>query len=311
MAHNSPMPLRPGVYPAAVTPFDSDGRIDMPAVARLLAYFESKGCMGAVLAGTNGEGPSLSAVEKRDLIRAAVPLRGTLDIILGIATPSLDEAKWSCDQAAKAGAVAALVMAPGYFREASAEGIVSWFEELLESSSLPILVYNFPQRTGVEITAEMMSELSAYPQFAGLKDSSGSKENITAYPNSLGLGTEIKNQKSKIENQWSMFVGNETLLWDALDAGWSGTISGAANVVPGWLAEVVNNYPSESAKAKFDLLGLALSKFRAAPQPPTYKALLNYMGVLPSGEMRLPLLEAHTEALLAVKNEVEAILGAL
>jgi 4-hydroxy-tetrahydrodipicolinate synthase len=62
-----------------------------------------------------------------------------LDLILGIATPSLDEAMWSCEQGAKAGAVAALVMAPGYFREASPGGVVKWFQALMESSSLPIL----------------------------------------------------------------------------------------------------------------------------------------------------------------------------
>src|SRR4051812_46324331 len=111
-----------GCYPAAVTPFREDGEVDQPGMARLLAWFESQGCAGAVLAGTNGEGPSLSAVEKRDLLRAMLPMRGKLELILGVATPSLSEAIWSCRQVAKAGATAALVMAPGYFREASEDG---------------------------------------------------------------------------------------------------------------------------------------------------------------------------------------------
>src|SRR5436305_4424299 len=113
------MVLERGIYPAAVTPFDEKGRVDILCVARLLAWFEAAGCKGAVLAGTNGEGPSLSATEKRDLIREAIPLRGKLDIILGIATSSLEEAVWSCNQAQNAGAVAALVMPPSYFREAT------------------------------------------------------------------------------------------------------------------------------------------------------------------------------------------------
>src|SRR5688572_23691682 len=98
--------LKPGVYPAAVTPFDEKGRVDMAGMARLLAWFEANGCVGAVLAGTNGEGPSLSATEKRDLIQHAVPLRGKLDLVLGIATPSLDEAIWLTRRAEEAGAVA-------------------------------------------------------------------------------------------------------------------------------------------------------------------------------------------------------------
>src|SRR3954467_7098266 len=103
------------------------GEIDVSAMARLLAWFEACGCTGAVLAGTNGEGPSLSATEKRDLIRESMPLRGKLDIILGIASSSLEEAVWLCNQARKSGAAAALVMPPSYFREATEDGLVEWF----------------------------------------------------------------------------------------------------------------------------------------------------------------------------------------
>src|SRR5690349_2804546 len=98
--------LEPGVYPASVTPMLSDGQVDMPSVARILAHFKAAGCKGAVLAGTNGEGPSLSAVEKRDLIRIAVPIFPELKVVAGIATPSLDEAIWLASQAHKAGAAA-------------------------------------------------------------------------------------------------------------------------------------------------------------------------------------------------------------
>src|SRR4051812_1946026 len=108
------MVLERGIYPAAVTPFDEKGRVDILCVARLLAWFESNGCKGAVLAGTNGEGPSLSPVEKRDLLRDAMPLRGTLDLILGIATSSSDEAIWLCKQAGAVGAKAILLMPPYY-----------------------------------------------------------------------------------------------------------------------------------------------------------------------------------------------------
>src|SRR5579862_8782912 len=129
--------IQAGCYPAAITPLGADGEVDQPGMARLLAWFESKGCAGAVIAGTNGEGPSLSAIEKRDLLRTMMPVKGKLDLILGVATPSLSEAIWSCQQAAKAGAKAALVMAPGYYREASEDGICDWFVELMNKADLP------------------------------------------------------------------------------------------------------------------------------------------------------------------------------
>ena len=141
--------LPPGVYSAAVTPFDTEGKIDDASVLRLLAYFEASGCSGAVLAGTNGEGPSLSAFEKRELLRVADKGRGKLKLILGIATPSLTEAQWLASQAGKNGADAVLVMPPGYFRRATETGIESWFTAVLESSPVPVLVYNFPKMTGI------------------------------------------------------------------------------------------------------------------------------------------------------------------
>ena len=84
----------PGVYPAAVTPMDSKQGVDEASLAKLLAWFEAAGCQGVVLAGTNGEGPSLSATEKRELIACAAGMRGKLELILGIATPSIEEAVW-------------------------------------------------------------------------------------------------------------------------------------------------------------------------------------------------------------------------
>jgi 4-hydroxy-tetrahydrodipicolinate synthase len=294
--------LKPGVYPASVTPFDSRGQIDMAATARLLAWFESAGCNGAVLAGTNGEGPSLSATEKRDLVREAMPLRGKLDIILGVASSSLEEAIWLCNQAQKSGAVAALVMPPSYFREATEDGIVEWFSALMTRTDMPVLVYNFPQRTGVTITPEMLKRVSTNASFAGAKDSSGSEENISSYASALqGSGK-------------SLYVGNETLLLKALQAGWTGTISGASNVMPFPLACVIEDWFAEnreSAEAKFDIARPAIEALRGKPQPATNKALLESIGVIPSGAVRLPLTNILPEAVQAIREDLEKHLGPL
>lgn len=291
-----------GVYPASVTPFNEKGQIDMAAMARLLAWFEAAGCKGAVLAGTNGEGPSLSATEKRDLIRDAIPLRGNLDIVLGIATSSLEEAVWSCNQAEKAGAIGALVMPPSYFREASEDGIVEWFFSLLNRTGIPILVYNFPQRTGVTITGEMLKRLAEVEGFAGAKDSSGARENLASYASALdGAGK-------------ALYVGNETLLIEALDAGWTGTISGAANVMPYPLAQIVTDWvvgKQESARAKHQLALPAIEALRGKAQPATNKALLENMGVLPSSAVRLPLSTLAASSVGDLRAELERHLGPL
>lgn len=286
--------LPPGVYPASVTPMTPDGKMDLPAIARLLGYFKAAGCKGAVLAGTNGEGPSLSAVEKRDLVRLAVPIIPDFHIVAGIATPSLEEAVWLANQAHKANAAAGLVMAPGYFREASEDAIARWFESLFEQTELPILVYNFPQRTGITITHSLMARLAKHPLMAGLKDSSGDESNIQGY-----------------ETGKPKFVGNENLLWRCLEAGWSGSISGAANCIPGWLSAVTDDYfagKKESAQAKFALAQPGIEALRGVPQPATNKAVLHSTGVLPNPDVRLPLENLSPEALRTTLSRLQGLL---
>lgn len=270
--------LQPGVYPASVTPFKADGSMDMPGVARMLAYFEAAGCQGAVLAGTNGEGPSLSAVEKRDLIREAMPLRGRLNLILGVATPSLDEAHWLCSQAGKAGAEAILLMPPFYFRGIELEPMLRWFESVADKSPLPILAYNFPKASGFTITPEFVERLSQHSNVLGFKDSSGEQGNIRSFRDAA---------PGKM-----LLLGDETLLMDALEAGWNGTISGAANSVPDWICEVFRRYAAgerEAAAVKFELVVPVIRRLRQGPQPALHKAILHRLGVIDCADPRLPL----------------------
>lgn len=286
-------------YAASVTPFDPQGRIDMPAVARLLAWFRAAGLTGVVFAGTNGEGPSLSPVEKRDMVRDAIPLADGLEIILGIATSSLDEAVWSCKQAHSAGAKAALVMPPSYFREASEEGMARWFEALFDRSPLGIIVYNFPRRTGFTFSAELMARLARHERMIGLKDSSGEAANLPSYAHALaGSGR-------------SLFVGDETLLLEALRAGWNGTISGSANVLPGWIRQIVQEWPAdaESAETKYALILPAIQALRKTPQPTGNKAILHRLGVQPNSEPRLPLLPLTDSEFQAAWELVSKLVG--
>ncbi len=255
-----------------VTPFLPSGAIDEAGVVKLLAWFRAAGCKGAVIAGTNGEGPSLSAIEKRDLVDLACRLAPELAIILGIATPSLNEATWLSKQAARSGAAAILLMAPSYFREATSDGVALWFRAVLDASPAPVLVYNFPQRTGFEFDAPFLASLADHSNLLGAKDSSGKEGNLAMFRQVLP-GKRL-------------YVGNELLLLKALDAGWNGTISGAANVVPRWLSLIV----ADRDEAKFEFIRPTIETLRSHPQPGTNKALLAELGVIDHNLVRLPLL---------------------
>lgn len=269
------------MYPAAVPPFTESGEIDYVSLLKLLSWFKANECSGVVLAGTNGEGPSLSAVEKRDLVREAVRLTD-LPIILGIATPSLEEAVWLSEQARKAGAVGVLVMPPAYFREVPEANIHLWFEALAKRTSSPILLYNFPKRTGITLSAELVAELAKVDNIVGLKDSSGEKGNLESYRQAFPSG--------------SLFVGDERLIPESLAQGWSGSISGAANVLPLWLSRAVQ--PGGSAARA--LIADILDQVRASGQPMAHKAILKSLGVIGSDVVRLPLTQSAFPAELAL-----------
>lgn len=293
--------IKTGVFPAAVTPYDAKGRIDPESIAKLLAHFESAGCAGAVLAGTNGEGPSLSAPEKRDLLQVAKSVSGELQLILGIATPSLDEAIWLARRASEIGADGILLMPPYYFRAAPIEGIEAWFRAVLDAAEVPTLLYNFPKATGFALSPEMLGRLAEHKQFAGCKDSSGDASNISAY-------------RWTIPSEKRLFVGDETLLEAAQHAGWSGTISGVANVICHWLCAVERDYASgdlESSMAKFAVALPAIKLLRGNSQPSLNKAILARNGIIERASVRLPLFDFDPAAVDTVIEDLAKSIGPL
>jgi 4-hydroxy-tetrahydrodipicolinate synthase len=286
-----------GVLPASVTPFLPDGSIDLAGVARLIAWFQSHGSDGIVLAGTNGECASLSAIEKRDLVKAVVPVAGEIPIVLGVATSSLEEAVWSLETARKAGAAAGLVMPPAFFREATEEGMALWFERLVARTELPVLLYNFPQRSGFAFSPDLVHRLCNLDGVAGLKDSSGNQANIESFAQA-GRGKKL-------------YLGDETLLAQGLEAGWSGAISGASNILAGWLSIIVRDWTvdQESSATKLAYIGPALAALRTKPQPQINKWLLRRLGVIDSADPRLPLVVLDDEVGEALWNQVKVFVS--
>lgn len=279
-------PLR-GVFPAAVTPFDADHAVDNVSLARLLARFESAGCEGVVVGGTNGEASSLSAVERRDLVRIATACAGSLRVIAGLGTESLPEALWLSQQAKKAGAIAVLAMAPRFWQPCPPEGVAAWWHELLDHSELPVILYNFPKRSGFLPEPGFFEPLLAHPNCCGLKDSSGDPANIPLFA------------AQKRPNQ-SLLIGDEKLLAQALLSGWTGAISGLANSIPTALVRFARD-PHDTAWAT--LLAPLIAQLRGLSQPAHHKQLLSELGVLTTPAVRHPLLPAPPSVALSAIRE--------
>lgn len=291
--------LAGGIYPASVTPFDEKGKPDYVSFAKLLAYFQAAGCAGVALCATNGEGVSLSARERRDVWQNCQPLLNGMPWIAGVATTSMDEAKWLLRQASELGAKAALVLPPFYFQGIEEDAVVAWYHQLLSASPIPIIVYHFPKYSGTTLSAEAIRDLGHQPMMTGVKDSSGDRANLASY-------------RAALPDDKVLLVGNEFLLADSLAAGWNGSISGAANVIPHWLVAIHNDFQAgnvESSETKMELVARVLHVLRGAPQPSLNKAILHQFRILSSPLVRLPLTDANPETVEEFLTVIKAQLG--
>jgi 4-hydroxy-tetrahydrodipicolinate synthase len=280
-----------GVYAAAVTPLhanDSDPILDLEAVPALLHFLAGRGCHGAVLFGTTGEGPSFSAVEREAMMRAACLAREALPgfrLIAGTGTPSLSESIELTRLAFDLGYEAALVVPPYYFRTASDDGLFRWFSELIHKA-VPvdryILGYHFPRVAGIGFSLDLLRRLKdAFPvQFAGIKDSS----HDAGLARSLGqaFGSDLV-----------VLTGTDTYLQIAMQNQAAGCITAPANILSAELRDVWDGMRSgedtSEAQARVDHLRHILEKY--PPFPPALKALLHRQHGFSRWPVRPPLVE--------------------
>ncbi|HEY9528653.1 MAG TPA: dihydrodipicolinate synthase family protein [Anaerolineales bacterium] len=274
-----------GVYAAAVTPL-RDSTLDLDSVSPLLSFLASRGCHGAVLFGTTGEGPSFSPAEREALMRCAREARAAIPgfrLIAGTGTPSLSETIDLTKLAFELGFDGVLVVPPYYFRSATDNGLFLWFRELIQKA-VPadgfLLGYHFPRVAGIGFSLELLGRLKdTFPiQFAGIKDSSHDAD----LARSLGerFGADL-----------AVFTGTDSYLELAMQNKAAGCITAPANILSPDLREVWEaiNAGIDSAgaqrrvKAQRDILD------KYPPFPPTLKALLHRRHGLPRWSVRAPL----------------------
>lgn len=285
-------PLEPGVYTALVTPFDDKGQLDTPLLARLLAFQESAGVQGVVVAGSTGEGVSLSAPEKIALYELAVQTRGNLRVIAGVIVCSLEEAHYLMRQAHRAGCDGVMLAPPFYYR-APLKGLIGYFRTLLSASRLPVILYNIPQLTRTPLPSELVEALLEEPNLVGIKDSSGDPESLRAY---LRFVPRLK-----------VWVGEEKLLSACLQGGGAGTISGLANVFPYHLVRVYRAFcEGKDPAGSQQLVDAVADAIDAFPAPANFKYALTHHG-FPLSPVRLPLMnldDAQQQAVDALMHQL-------
>jgi 4-hydroxy-tetrahydrodipicolinate synthase len=276
-----------GVYAAAVTPLNPDYSPNLEAFPDFFKFLAERGCHGALILGTTGEGPSFAAHERQAIFKAAQEARRSLPefkLLAGTGTPSLEETVLLTQSAFEAGLDGVVVLPPYYYRNAPLEGLLKWFSEVIKRA-VPqggaLLGYHIPAVSGVPLSIELLSclKISFPDRFAGLKDSSGDPEHTQRLQASFG-------------NELLVFNGNDRLVSLALEAGASGAITALANLRSPDL-RLVWDSPSGSQErwqAQERLNAAREIMDRYPPAAPTLKALLARHFSFPEWAVRPPLL---------------------
>jgi 4-hydroxy-tetrahydrodipicolinate synthase len=289
-----------GVYAAAVTPLRPDSaraeaggsNLDLESLPALLDFLAGRGCHGAVLFGTTGEGPSFSPQEREAVMRAACEYRDRhpdFRLIAGTGTPSLSETIELTKLAFDLGFEAALVVPPYYFRSATDQGLFNWFSELIRKA-VPadqyILGYHFPRVAGVGFSLDLLSRLKdSFPvQFAGIKDSSHDADLARSLGETFGADLVV-------------LTGTDTYLQLAMQNQAAGCITAPANVLSPLLRQIWEGMRSGSdvseAQERLDQRRHILEQY--PPFPPALKALLHRLHGFPRWSVRAPLVDIPPE----------------
>jgi 4-hydroxy-tetrahydrodipicolinate synthase len=284
-----------GSIVALVTPF-RNGRVDEAAYQDLVEWHIGQGTHGFVPVGTTGESPTLSHAEHERVVELCVEaVAGRRPVIAGTGSNSTEEAISLTRHAARAGADAALVVTP-YYNKPTQEGLYAHFKAIQDAVDLPIVIYNIPGRSVVDMTPETMGRLARLPNIAGVKDSSAdiTRPLLTA----MACGPEF--------NQLSGEDGNALAF---LAHGGHGCISVTANVAPGPCARMHEAWragrPDDALALQRRLMPLHAALFcETSPAPAKYA--LSRMGKC-EADVRLPLV-ALSEA---SKAKVEAAMAAV
>lgn len=275
-------PLFTGACTALVTPF-LDGQVNYPMMEQLLKRQIDSGIRAVVICGTTGEAPTLSDDEKLELFRRAKSYVGNdCLIIAGTGSNSTSHAAELSLGAENVGVDALLIVSP-YYNKATAEGLVAHYMTIAHTVSIPIISYNVPGRTGVDIPVSVCQRLSPIPNMAGIKEASMDITKVT-----------------KLCRQcpgFSVWTGNDELIVPAISLGAKGVISVLSNILPVQtlaMAKAALDGDLDTAAALQQELQPLIELLFCEPNPIPVKAAMKYIG-FDCGAPRLPLTELSTE----------------
>ncbi|CAN5192252.1 MAG: 4-hydroxy-tetrahydrodipicolinate synthase [Thermoleophilaceae bacterium] len=270
-----------GILTAMVTPFDANGELAEDATASLVRHLLENGCDGLVLAGSTGEGSTLSDEEKLRLWEIGVAESGEAPVIAGTGSNDTRHSVELTHRAAEVGVDGVLVVTP-YYNKPDRRGLIAHFGAVAAASDLPVIVYNIPSRSVIDMPNDLLAEL-------------GEIDNVVAVKQSRYEDVQ------PIEGL-DLLAGNDDALADMLDVGATGGICVASNVAGTEMRRMIDE--PESRREVHDSLSDLFDALAQTPNPMGIKAALNMTGH-DVGGLRLPLVEANEEEKAVVRASLE------
>lgn len=284
------------VITAMITPFDDNGQIDWEACGRLIEHLVSHGTDALVVSGTTGESPTLSDEEKLELFRFSVEkMRGRGKVLAGVGGNNTEKTIKLSQEAAKCGVDGLMFVMP-YYNRPSQEGLYQHFKAVATKVDLPIMLYNIPGRTGVNMTPDTLRRLTEFDNIVAMKEASGDLTQMTRMLNAT-------------EGKITLYSGDDKLTLPVLSIGGYGVVSVASHVVGDEIQQMIRAFDEGRVQEAAYLHRRLLELFEVlfiTNSPAPLKFLLNHLGIK-AGTVRLPLAEvskAEAEAILRVYEDL-------
>lgn len=279
------------VVTAMVTPFNEHGDIDFEATRNLIEHLLANGTDSLVVSGTTGESPTLTTAEKVDLFKFVVQVvNGRVPIIAGTGSNNTRESVELTRLAEDVGVDGVMLVAP-YYNKPCQEGMFQHFQTIAVATSLPVMLYNVPGRTTVNIAVDTVVRLAAIPNIVAIKEASGNLEAMAEIIEQTPAG-------------FSLYSGDDGLTIPVLAIGGVGVVSVASHIIGNEMQTMIQNFKmgnvKEAASEHRSLLPVMNALF-AAPNPSPLKAALNLKGIQVGG-VRLPMIPLNDEQLHALQR---------
>ncbi|MDO5859521.1 4-hydroxy-tetrahydrodipicolinate synthase [Methanobrevibacter sp.] len=288
-----------GTYVAMVTPFNEDKQIDEDGFRSNINYLIDKGVTGLVGAGTTGESATVSHEEHQKIIEILVDeVDGRVETIAGTGSNATSEALSLTKFADDAGADAALLITP-YYNKPQQHAMVEHYRTIAEETDIPLIAYNVPSRTGINMDVETIVELAKIDNIDAVKEASGSVDKVSDIYRAL--------QHEGLEDDFNILSGEDSLTLPIMAVGGTGVISASANIDAKRMVlmvdSILNDDYARAIELHYEMLELIRALFIES-NPVPVKTAMNLMG-LPSGPLRQPLAEMKDENLEILKKALK------